>query len=143
MQNLLTNTVEQYFEAVDFELVDFKSISRRGGVFLRIVIDRPGGVTIDDCTKVHKELSLLLRASGIDDFGLEVTSPGPRRLIPIGKIGCFVDQPIRIVLTEPIKGLYVYTGVLSSVWQDYLVLELEKEDIEIKFEQIKRINLWR
>ena len=143
MQDLLTNTVEQYFEAVDFELVDFKSISRRGGLFLRIVIDRPGGVSIDDCTKVHKELSLLLRASGIEDFGLEVTSPGPRRLIPLGKIGCFVGEPIRIVLNDPIKGLYVYTGVLRTVWQDSLVLQWEKGDIEIKFEQIKRINLWR
>ena len=143
MMEDLTDTVKQYFLTSSFELVELKSVSRKGNVFLRIVIDAPGGVTIGDCTRVHKDLTYWLRAEGWEDVGLEVSSPGPRRKLDLDVLPRFVGERIRIVLSEPINGLYVFTGKLIVVEEGVIHLDIEGKVVRIPSDQVKRINLWR
>ena len=65
-------------EANGFELVDVEYVKEAGNWYLRAYIDKPGGITVDDCEVVNRELGDLLdRDDFIDDsYILEVSSPG-------------------------------------------------------------------
>lgn len=139
----LTDTIEQYFVTSDYELVEVKSISRKGGIFVRITIDRAGGVSIGDCTRVHKDLRYMLRAEGWEDVAIEVTSPGPRRQLKVEQLPGFTGERIRVVLKEPVEKLFVFTGILESLDEESIKLLVDKREQRIPLNKVKRINLWR
>ena len=73
----------------DMELVDIEFRKEGVGKVLRLYIDKPGGVTVDDCADISRELSTLLDINDIieERYVLEVSSPGLRR--PLKKIEDF------------------------------------------------------
>ena len=77
-------------EKNNFELVDVEYVKEAGNWYLRAYIDKPGGITVDDCEIVNRELGDLLdRDDFIDDsYILEVSSPGLGR--PLKKERDFV-----------------------------------------------------
>ena len=147
MQDRLTQAVIEYLREQGMELVEMKAISRKGGLFLKLVIDQPGNVTIDDCVRVHKELRWLLQADGVvaGDLDMEVSSPGPRRRLNLPEdLPRFTGQPVRLVLNTPVDGLYVVTGILSRVDADLVVVAQQGAgQTEIRLGDIKRAHLWR
>src|SRR5690606_22100228 len=96
----------------DIELVD---VERAPLGLLRVTIDRPGGVRIEDCEQVSKQLSRVFEVENIDYKRLEVGSPGVDR--PLKKALDFVrfaNERVEIKLREPINNRKVYVGVLVA-----------------------------
>ncbi len=94
----------------DIELVD---VERAPLGLLRVTIDRPGGVRIEDCEQVSKQLSRVFEVENIDYKRLEVGSPGVDR--PLKKVADFirfVNERVEIKLREPINNRKVYVGIL-------------------------------
>jgi len=147
VQDRLTQAATEYLREQGMELVELKVVSRKGGPFLRLIIDRPGGVTIDDCVRVHGELRWLLQADAVvpGEVDMEVSSPGPRRKLRVPEdLERFLGEPVRVVLNSPVKGLYVITGVLKGMDGDKVfVAPKDSEDVEVLIGQIKRAHLWR
>ena len=104
-------------EGMGFVLVDVRETFDRGRRVLCFYIDRPLGVTIDDCGSVSRELAYLLDAQPETDEGyvLEVSSPGlDHKLRKEREYGHFAGRRARLVLREPVEGENVLTGVIAG-----------------------------
>ncbi|CAK7024875.1 ribosome maturation factor RimP [Kerstersia gyiorum] len=113
------------------ELVD---VERAAQGLLRVTIDREGGVTLEDCEQVSRQLSRVFEVENIDYQRLEVSSPGVDR--PLRREADFVrfaGERVEIKLREPLENRKVFSGVLR-------VAEAEGGDaagFELEFEAKK------
>ncbi len=102
---------QQAMLGLDMELVD---VERAPLGLLRVTIDRPEGVRIEDCEQVSRQLSRVYEVEGIDYKRLEVSSPGVDR--PLRRLADYVrfaGQRIEVRLREPVEGRKVFTGILG------------------------------
>jgi ribosome maturation factor RimP len=101
----LTQLIERTVEGLGYELVE---LERAGGGLLRVTLDAPqtpGGVGLDDCERVSRQLTRVLEVEGIDYDRLEVSSPGlDRRLSRPRDFERFAGQQVLVQLVEPMEG---------------------------------------
>lgn len=118
---LLQSTVN----GLGYELVDLEMVGH--GKLLRLFIDKPGGVTIDDCTAVSNHLTRLLAVELDYDYErLEVSSPGlDRPLRNEADFRRFVGERAQVKLREPRDGQRKFVGVLRGVEGGALRLEVD------------------
>ena len=79
----LLQLIQPIFDDLGFELVDLDYVREGSDLFLRIFIDKPGGVNLDNCAAVSREVGALLEVEGTikDAYRLEVSSPGMDRIL--------------------------------------------------------------
>lgn len=109
---------EPLCDAQGLELVHVECLRAPGGRLLRITLDKPGGVTLEDCAAVSRELGDLLDVSlpGMPAYRLEVSSPGPqRRLSRAGDFERFRGRRARIHLRRPLDGRRTFSGILAGL----------------------------
>lgn len=108
-----------------YELVDLQASN--GGRLLRLFIDRDGGVGVEDCAAVSRQLARVLEVEGIDYERLEVSSPGLDR--PLRKSGDFVrfaGQRAEVRMRTPDgTGRRRFVGVLRGADDDWVRLQVE------------------
>jgi ribosome maturation factor RimP len=114
MQDLHT-LLEQALTQIGYEMVDLE-ISGRGKL-LRLFIDKPGGVNIDDCALVSEHVSHLLAVEHDVDYDrLEVSSPGlDRALKKESDFERFAGSKVQIKVRVPVEGRKNFTGVLRGI----------------------------
>jgi len=126
----LSEVVERALMQDGFELVlvEFKP---EGGVWiLRVLIDKPGGVTLDDCAAVSSRLSLLLDVEDLISrkYTLEVSSPGlDRPLTKRDHFERFANKLVRIKLKPECSGRKKFRGRLAGLEGDCVVVHDESE----------------
>ena len=113
---------------LNFELVDVEFVKEAGNWYLRAYIDKPGGITIDDCEKVSRTLSDVLdREDYIEEaYYLEVSSPGLTR--PLKKAKDYdrnIGRPVDIKLFRAVEGCKEFTAILASYTDDTVCVALE------------------
>ena len=97
---------------MDVELVD---VERAAMGLLRVTIDREGGVRIEDCEQVSRQLSRVFEVENVDYRRLEVGSPGiDRPLRSEADFLRFAGSRVEIKLREAVNGQKVYTGILRA-----------------------------
>ena len=122
-----------------YELVDVET--SRGGL-LRVFIDSPKGIDVEDCARVSNHLSRALVVEGIDYERLEVSSPGlDRPLKRIEDYERFAGQLASVRLKLPQQGRRRYEGRLQGVEGGEILLEVEGERRRFAFEDIDRARL--
>ena len=95
---------------MDIELVD---VERAPLGLLRVTIDRPDGVRIEDCEQVSKQLSRVFEVENVDYKRLEVGSPGiDRPLRQVADFIRFANERVEIKLREPVDNRKVFVGML-------------------------------
>lgn len=117
-------------EAHQFELVDVEFVKEAGTWFLRAYIDKPGGITIDDCEVVSRALSDLLDEKDFieEAYILEVSSPGLGR--PLKKDKDFdrsLGESVEVRLFKAMDKQKEFTGILKAWDKDTVTLEFEDE----------------
>ena len=126
----VTDIVEQLarpiIDAANLELVDVEYKKEGTNWFLRVFIDKPEGVDIDDCSRVSEQLSDALDVADPipTAYFLEVSSPGAER--PLKKPADFeraIGMPIHVSLYEPLLGMKSFDGVLKIYSDDVLEVE--------------------
>lgn len=112
------------------ELVDVEYKKEGSNWFLRVLIDKPEGVDIDDCSRVSEQLSE--RLDQVDPipsaYFLEVSSPGAER--PLKKPADFeraVGRYVHVSLYQPLEGQKSFEGVLLSYGEDGAELEIKEK----------------
>ena len=110
-------------ESMGLELVDVALEKEPTGVYLRIYIDKPEGVSLDDCEAFHK----LARpwAESVDYDFMEVSSPGLDR--PLKKDRDFernLGTEVEIRLFKPIEGKKILTGILAGLEDGNILLDM-------------------
>lgn len=145
LENMITEMVNPIISKYICELVDVEYVKEGPHFYLRVFIDKPGGVTIDDCQKVSEELSTLLDEKDPieENYFLEVSSPGLDRPLKNDKdLERSIGRDIEISLYKQINGKKKYTGKLVKFDDDNIFISDEKdEEIQLKREIISKINL--
>ena len=118
-------------EEQGFELVDVEYVKEGGNWYLRAYIDKPGGITVDDCEVISRALSDQLDAEDFIDeaYILEVSSPGLGR--PLKKEKDFarsIGQEVEIRTYRAIDRQKEFTGILSAYDRSSITLEMENEE---------------
>ena len=109
-------------EGMGFELVDIAVEKEPTGRYLRFYIDKPEGISLDDCEAYHKAVRDI--ADAVDYDFMEVSSPGIDR--PLKKDRDFernLGTEIEVKLFRPIDGMKVITGVLAGLEEGNIVLD--------------------
>jgi ribosome maturation factor RimP len=121
LHTLLDETLQQ----IGYEMVDLE-ISGRGKL-IRLFIDKPGGVNIDDCALVSEHVSNLLAVEHDVDYDrLEVSSPGLDRVLKkVADYARFAGSKVVVKLRVPIEGRKNFTGILRGIEQDMVKVETE------------------
>lgn len=114
------------------ELYDTEYIKEGSELYLRVFIDKPGGVTIDDCVALtHPMNEVLDRESFINDaYIFEVSSPGLGR--PLKKDRDFeknIGKAIEIKLFAPVDGGKEFEGILKEFSEDEFVVDTGKKEM--------------
>lgn len=140
----VANFIEPILDDMRFELVDLEYLSKYGKWVLRIYIDKEGGVTIDDCAMVSRELGDLIDIKDIiqHEYILEVSSPGVDR--PLKKEKDFtrmINKKIKVKMVNMINGRRNYIGYLKSFQNKTLYLEIDGELIPLPWLEIEKANL--
>jgi len=126
------------------ELVEIQFRREGHGWVLRLFIDKEGGITIEDCATVSREISAYLEVEDLIShaYHLEVSSPGLER--PLRKpedFVRFVGRLARIKVREPLLGQRVLVGTLQGLEGDVVVLAQETEIVRIDLENIAKARL--
>lgn len=126
------------------ELVDVEYRKEGVGQVLRLFIDKKGGVTVEDCALISRELSTLLDIDEIieNKYVLEVSSPGLRR--PLKKVDDFKRFEGKLVLIktiEPIDNRKVFKGYLKDTSDEGIDMDIDGSIYKLSFDQIKKANL--
>jgi ribosome maturation factor RimP len=144
--------LEPLMEENGFELVDVEFVKEGGSFILRAYIDKDGGITINDCEKINRELSDLLdKEDYIDEsYILEVSSPGLGRQLKKDKdfarsIGKDVDIKLykEIIYTENGKSMKAkeFTGRLDGFDDNNVSVFLGEDTLEFERKNIAVIRL--
>ncbi len=138
------NIAEALCEDEDLELVHIEYQREPGGRTLRVYIDKPGGVTLDDCVLVNRQLSDILdvRLEHEWSYNLEISSPGPDR--PLGKatdFERFKGESAKIRICEPIRGQRNFRGILCGISEGMVKLQDTDRSIAIPYAKITRARL--
>ena len=116
-----------------FELVDVEYVKEAGTWYLRAYIDKPGGITVDDCEVISRKFSDILDEKDYieDSYIFEVSSPGLGR--PLKKDKDFarsIGKEVDIKLYRARNKEKDFTGILKEYDKDTVTIELEDESRE-------------
>lgn len=136
----LVELIEQAVVGLGYELVDFETSPRAR--LLRVFIDRPEGVTIDDCSAVSNHLSRLFVVENVDYDRLEISSPGlDRPLKKPADFERFAGQEAQLRMRLPINGQRNFSGVLAGLKNDAVLLQGTEAAYELPLAQIEKARL--
>jgi len=137
----LEGILETTLTGLGYELVDAQ-VSNRGR-FVRIFMDKPGGITVEDCAAVSRHLSRLFEVEGIDYDRLEVSSPGlDRPLRKAADFARFVGQKVdvRMRLADA-SGRRRYIGLLKGIEGATATVEVDGAPLALQLEGMDRARL--
>jgi len=133
--------IEKNVSKMGYELVDFEIINK--GELLRIFIDKPGSITIDDCVAVTNQLKHILTVEEEIIFDrLEVSSPGINRAVKkLQDFERFKGEKIKIKTRSPVEERKNFTGTLRGTKKDLILIEFNNILLEISFDNIEKARL--
>ena len=114
-----------------FELYDIEYVKEGQDYFLRVYIEKPGGITIDDCVEVSREMNEILdREDYIKDaYTFEVSSPGLLRPFKIDKdYERALNEDVEIHTFKPIDKQKEFIGTLKSYDKESVTVEIDGEE---------------
>jgi ribosome maturation factor RimP len=129
-KDIVRSVAERVTSGRGFELVDVEVKRERGGHFVRLFVDKEGGIGLDELQSVSEEVSAILDAEDPIDstYTLEVSSPGlDRPLRSEAEYRRFVGRLVKISSYEPVEGRRHWLGRLQSVDDGVVTVILEKE----------------
>lgn len=140
----VTRLIEPVLKDMGIELVDVEYLSEQGRWILRIYVDKQGGITVDDCARVSREIEDLIEVDDIFDqpYVLEVSSPGLNR--PLKKERDFVrvqGEKIKVRMQRPLNGRRNFTGYLHGVKDGVAHIDLTEGRVALPLDGMERANL--
>lgn len=128
-----------------FEIVDIEYVKEAGEYYLRIFLDKEGGISLNDCEAVSRELSEILDVKDPikDNYFLEVSSPGLDR--PLKKDKDFVryqGRDVEIKLYKPLNGSKQFEGELVGLNEDKnIVVMIDDNEVEFNKKDVALVRL--
>ncbi len=136
--------IEPSLAALGYELVGIEYIPGRKAALLRVYIDSPDGITLEDCERVSHQISGVLE---VEDpihqaYSLEVSSPGlDRPLFTAAHFERFAGEQVRVKLAVPVEGRRNVTGALQGLIDGKVVILEDGVEIRLPLEAIGKAQL--
>lgn len=111
---------------------------------VRLFIDKEGGVTVEDCADVSRQVSAVLDVEDpiADKYNLEVSSPGlDRPLFTLAQYTRYVGQDIVVHLRIPVADRRKWQGELAKIENDMITLIVDKQEQVLAFGNIQKANV--
>ena len=141
----LAELIEPYLLAQGVELVDLELTQpRRGRANLRLFVDRPGGITLDEITRVSRVVGELLDVHDLisSSYTLEVSSPGlTRELKKPRDYERYTGRLVRLTTRSPWQGKQVHRGILKGLANEEVSLEEDQTLVRIPLGEIAKARL--
>ena len=133
--------IEPAVTGLGFELVDVQASG--SGRLLRVFIDKPGGITVDDCAAVSNQLTRVLPVEGFDFERLEVSSPGlDRPLRKPADFARFAGHKAELRMRIPDEtGRRKFVGVLQGAGDGKVRMDVEGRTVELSLADVDRAKL--
>jgi ribosome maturation factor RimP len=140
----IRRAAERVVRSLGMEVVDVEwKIGKQR--FLRVYIDRPEGISHNDCQAVSEQLSVILDVEDLvpgPRYILEVSSPGlDRKLLKPADYERFVGRLARISLAEPVENAKFFEGRLAGFADGRVRIEVKGRVLELPFAAIRKANL--
>lgn len=145
----LVETLDQYLrhpiEAMGYILWGIEILPMKENLLVRIYIDHPEGISIDDCQVVSTQISGILDVEELIDahYTLEVSSPGADRILfTLDQVGCFEGFMVKGKLKVEKNGYRKFkNAVLKTVSGNKLTLEIDHQLIELDYEDVEKLRI--
>lgn len=142
---ILNHIIALAVEARGFELVGCE-LSRQGSIkILRVFVDNPAGVSLDNCSEISRQISAVL---DVEDpisgrYTLEVSSPGLERpLYTANHYRRFIGREVKIRLREQREGRRYFRGIIAALDdEDRFTLKFDGKILQVPLEEIEKANL--
>ncbi len=130
---------------VGVEFVHCEIVGPKRNMTVRVYIDKPGGVSVEDCATVSRRMEEVLDADDLipTAYLLEVSSPGlERELYSLDDFKKFIGQKVKVKLASPVNGQKVYVARIAGVEGDDILLS-DKGAAEVRFpySEVVKANL--
>ena len=135
---------EPLCSAEGLELVQVEFQRETGGRVLRLYIDKTGGIKLDDCVSVSREMGDILDVAldKVGPYRLEVSSPGPNRpLVKKHDFERFKGKRAKIRTKRPVNGQQTFSGVLLGISGEQVNLKIEQQTVGITYTDISKAQL--
>ena len=135
----VTALVEKTVAGLGYELVDLE-VAGRG--LMRVLLDQPAGISVEDCERVSHQLTRLFAVEGVDYARLEVSSPGLDR--PLKKEADFLrfrGAKAQLKLRMPLEGRKNFVGLLGEIHDGMLQLDVEGKQVLIELSNLDKARL--
>jgi ribosome maturation factor RimP len=140
LQALLAPVVE----ALGYQCWGIEFISQGRHSLLRVYIDHPDGILIDDCEKVSRQVSGVLDVEDpvSGEYTLEVSSPGmDRPLFTLEQFAAHVGAQVKIRLRSPYEGRRNFQGVLRGIEEQDVVVQVDNHEYLLPIDSIDKANI--
>ena len=140
----LANLLGPAIERLGYELVDLEARLGGKGGLVRLYIDKPDGIDLDDCEKVSLAVSALLDVEDPipGNYNLEVSSPGlDRKLTKVEHFQRFEGETVKVQMRFPIEGRRRFRGTLVSSDEENIVVEVDGESHSLPLKTIDTARL--
>ena len=136
----LNGLLETTVTGMGYELTAVERPARGG--LLRVYIDKPGGVNVDDCAAVSHQLNRVLTVENVSYDRLEVSSPGLDRLLRKERdFARFAGQKARVRMRVPLDGQRNFTGVVREAGAGRVQLEVDGRVVSLELGDMETARL--
>lgn len=144
IKQVVEEMLQPIMEQGGYELVDIEYVKEGSNWFLRVYVDKPGGIDIDDCGRISEALSAKLDEKDPipTAYFLEVSSPGAER--PLKKPEDYrksVGKHVFVTTYEPVDGLKEFEGVLLSFDDETVAVQVGRKKHEIPYAKVAGARL--
>jgi ribosome maturation factor RimP len=141
----VTELIEPLLVAQGVELVELQyARPRRGKATLRLFLDREGGITLEELTRLSRVVGQLLDVHDPipGSYNLEVSSPGlTRELKKPADYQRYIGRLVRLTTRTPVKGRQVHRGILQGLRDEAVCLQEDGEETLIPLEEVAKARL--
>ncbi|QAA33212.1 ribosome maturation factor RimP [Clostridium manihotivorum] len=140
----LNNLCKPIVDELGYELYYVEFVKENNEFYLRIYIDKPEGISLEDCEKVSRRMSDMLDEKDpiTDPYYLEVSSPGlNRQLFTEEHYNRYVGSEVFVKFAKSISGKKNIKGILTEVTEDALVITENSEQFTVPKDKVKSVNI--
>jgi len=147
-EDILLREAEKITIPQNIQVIELSAKRIKGGLNIKLVINKPGGVTIGDCeriTKLFNDRLVILKPFDVDNYYLQVSSPGLDRVLKkVEEYNQFRGRRVKIILSEPINTIHpdkVLKGILQGIKDDIVGVKVDGSNLEIPLKKIQKTKL--
>ena len=144
IEEKVESLIKKRVEDIGYELYDVIYLKEGKNYILRIVIDKPEGITLEDCEKVNNEITEMIDEANYikEQYFFEVSSPGLERVLrKEWQLKKYIGEEVEIRLFKKDENNFKqYDGILKSVENEYLEIEQEEKIYKIDRKNISQVK---